>query len=127
MLVVQVNWLGRDDGRATHTRGRTRPYQHGGRETPKLELDRASFRAGWGRVAWQLCDGANNATNRIEVIFPLNDMATAARPRAHSGGGLELGRQQHRVIADRRGRDDYATAAAARCEAGRQHGDAIVA
>ena len=70
MLVVQVNWLGRDDGRAAHTRVRTRPYRHGGGETPKLELDQAPFKVGWGWVARQLCDGANNAMNLLEVISP---------------------------------------------------------
>ena len=70
MLVVHVNWLGRDDGRAAHTHDQTWPYRHGNGETPKLELDRAPFKAGWGRVARQLCDGANNMMNRLEVIFP---------------------------------------------------------
>ena len=49
-LVVQVNWLRRDGRRAAHIRGRTRPYQHGGGETPKLELGHARFKAGWGRA-----------------------------------------------------------------------------
>ena len=70
MLVVQVNLLERDDGRAAYTHGRTWPYWHGGRETPKLELNRAPFKVGWGRVARQLCDGANNAMNRLEMISP---------------------------------------------------------
>ena len=70
MLVVQVNWLGRDDGRAALTRGQTRPYRHGGRRNSKLELGRARFKVGWGRLARQPCDGASNATNRLEVIFP---------------------------------------------------------
>ena len=70
MLVVQVNWLGRDDGRAAHTRDMTWPYWHGGGETPKLELDRTPFKAGWGRVARLLDVGANNATNQLEVISP---------------------------------------------------------
>ena len=56
MLVVQVNWLGRDDGRATHTRGRTRPYQHGGGKNSKLELGCTRFKAGWGWAA-RGCDG----------------------------------------------------------------------
>ena len=70
MLVVQVNWLGRDDRRASHTRGRTWPYRHGDGETPKLELDRVPFKVGWGRVARQLCDRANYTTSRLEVIPP---------------------------------------------------------
>ena len=47
MLVVQVNWLRRDGRRAAHIHGRTRPYRHGGGETPKLELDSAFFMARW--------------------------------------------------------------------------------
>ena len=37
--------------RAAHIHGRTWPYQHGGGETPKLELGSAFFMAGWGRAA----------------------------------------------------------------------------
>ena len=50
-LVVQVNWLKRDVRRAAHIHDRTRPYRHGGRETPKLELGSAFFMAGWGQAA----------------------------------------------------------------------------
>ena len=50
-LVVQVNWLERNGRRAAHIHGRTRPYQHGGGETPKLELGSAFFMATWGRAA----------------------------------------------------------------------------
>ena len=39
-------------------------------KAPKLKLDWALFKVGWGRVARQLCDGANNTTNRLEVISP---------------------------------------------------------
>ena len=39
-------------------------------ETPKLELDRAPFKAGWGRVARQLRDEANNTMNQLEVMSP---------------------------------------------------------
>jgi len=70
MLVLQVNWLRRDDGRAARTRSRTWPYRHSGGETPKLELDQAPFKVGWGRVARQLCDRANYTTSRLEVIPP---------------------------------------------------------
>ena len=51
MLVVQVNWLGRDGGRAAHIRGRTQPYRHDGGKNSKLKLGRARFKAGWGRAA----------------------------------------------------------------------------
>ena len=51
MLVVQVNWLGKDGRRAAHIHGRTRPYWHDDGETPKLELGRTWFKAGYGRAA----------------------------------------------------------------------------
>ena len=51
MLVVQVNWLGRDGRRVADIHGRTWPYRHGDGETPKLELGRARFKAGWGQAA----------------------------------------------------------------------------
>ena len=50
-LVVQVNWFGRDGRRSAHIHGRTWLYRHSGGETPKLELDHARFKAGWGRAA----------------------------------------------------------------------------
>ena len=68
MLVVQVNWLGRDGGRAAHIHGQTRPYWHGGRRNSKLELGRARFKAGWGRAV-RGCDGEDvNALNGMEMI-----------------------------------------------------------
>ena len=44
MLVVQVNWLERDSGRAAHIRDRTWPYRHGGGSNSKLELSLARFK-----------------------------------------------------------------------------------
>ena len=49
MLVVQVNWLGRDGRRAALIHGRTRPYRHDGEKSAKLELGSAFFMAGRGR------------------------------------------------------------------------------
>ena len=51
MLVVKVNWLGRDGRRAAHIHGQTRPYWHGDGQTPKLELGSAFFMAEWARAA----------------------------------------------------------------------------
>ena len=58
ILVVQVNWLGRDGRRAAHIHGRTWLYRHGDGETPKLKLGSAFFMAGWGRAA-RAPDGEN--------------------------------------------------------------------
>ena len=62
-LVVQVNWLGRDGRRAALVHGRTRPYRHGGGKNTKLELDRAPFKAGWGRAARELDGEAADMLN----------------------------------------------------------------
>ena len=62
-LVVQVNWLGRDGRRAALIHGRTRPYQHGGGKSAKLELGSAFFMAGWGRAARELDGEAMDVLN----------------------------------------------------------------
>jgi len=57
--------------RATLGDGWSRPYRHGGgKKALKLKLDWVPFKAGWGRVARQLCDRGNNMTNRLEMISP---------------------------------------------------------
>ena len=48
--MVQVNWLGRDGGRAALIHSQTRPYRHDGGKNAKLELGSAFFMAGWGQA-----------------------------------------------------------------------------
>ena len=62
-LVVQVNWLGRYGRRAALIHGRTRPYQHGGGKSAKLELGSAFFMARWGWAARELTGGAVDGQN----------------------------------------------------------------